>query len=1144
MVVIHCNSDSDFTALMVRVGTTPVVTKFSATWCGHKWMFAGPCRAIAPFFNELSNRYTQLEFADVDVDKCGESKNTYGITAMPTFVVMINGQKMDVLRGADKTALEQLVVKWSQNVPTQHESPIPGQSDLVHFIDESGLECLNEDDDKNLRVMLSGDGPLMSDCDEQLIINIPFGTPVKIHSIYINGPTGKKPKVVKVFTNNSNTLDFDKAQSAQAIQELDFSSDSLQGLKFVKFQNVNSVQLFIKDNCEGGEQTVIESLRLFGQPLRGVTDMHDFKRVSDLLPSFLFGLFLCCWQGGRSIALKRVRKMDVERLMRDLTIEQLEGIQQSLSKEVENKKEELRQMVGRRYRVVLQAANAVKRLGEISDELVTKLQSIKTSISSIDQQPHGTIKLELSNAKRLSTQRFILLNSIMPMVGTANDGLTDVFCLLLAEHFHRSVIVDSNSSIEQNRIINMYGDQLMSTRLQLKGRLDGDLGEMTDWTTVAGQLIAIAFLTQKTVEELLILYLDCRKQTILANLRSSTLIGVIQMMKDTVWCVDQVFGARRGLLSAFNVITTPGWCPELLREYMDDQPHVYARLFASELTKINGAYRGEFVALQAQEVEANSSKWMIELCSKDKETIQEMCSCFERTEQLLDFALAINKVFKTDSPTTVSNSTVYRNLFGDSLLKRWRSLIQSELATSESELLHKIQTVNCNPPPLFHKRAAKFDGLLASGVSQEVHVVVQKFFDQLRNLMHRVGKYVNVGYEENVAILRTNLSDSVLEMLKRLTNQEHHRVLQRQSIDLIAVDGSSGPSNSDPTTISAPALLPSEENQRWLREFRLFLALVQYEPSIISQCMFDDTEKAVEGNRMLRTAAETALWFVRVLNQKQRNCFSHLIDYIVDEAVLDTELSKLPIACSQPIKCLDFVQVPGRIVLDRSTGSAASVPTQLSKQLFNFLFTICRRISHNSYAHLFTRNVSVRVAERLAELLSSTLRACAHQVPKESVFAVQLVLDCRILHQMFPHTNFVEAVEILQSKIDPMEWNLLDGPLGKNARSAVKRCAMLFGQIQLDAAFSAVRNDESKEQKEDTEVKDDTEMPLTDIMPRLEGVPRLSAIPRLTKIKDDEKAQRTRQQQLAANESKRADGKNWNFPVDGFLGYFMQGKHN
>ncbi|KAI6204366.1 putative thioredoxin [Aphelenchoides besseyi] len=1089
MVVIHCNSDSDFTALMVRVGTTPVVTKFSATWCG-------PCRAIAPFFNELSNRYTQLEFADVDVDKCGESKNTYGITAMPTFVVMINGQKMDVLRGADKTALEQLVVKWSQNVPTQHESPIPGQSDLVHFIDESGLECLNEDDDKNLRVMLSGDGPLMSDCDEQLIINIPFGTPVKIHSIYINGPTGKKPKVVKVFTNNSNTLDFDKAQSAQAIQELDFSSDSLQGLKFVKFQNVNSVQLFIKDNCEGGEQTVIESLRLFGQPLRGVTDMHDFKR--------------------------RVRKMDVERLMRDLTIEQLEGIQQSLSKEVENKKEELRQMVGRRYRVVLQAANAVKRLGEISDELVTKLQSIKTSISSIDQQPHGTIKLELSNAKRLSTQRFILLNSIMPMVGTANDGLTDVFCLLLAEHFHRSVIVDSNSSIEQNRIINMYGDQLMSTRLQLKGRLDGDLGEMTDWTTVAGQLIAIAFLTQKTVEELLILYLDCRKQTILANLRSSTLIGVIQMMKDTVWCVDQVFGARRGLLSAFNVITTPGWCPELLREYMDDQPHVYARLFASELTKINGAYRGEFVALQAQEVEANSSKWMIELCSKDKETIQEMCSCFERTEQLLDFALAINKVFKT-------NRSFYT----------------------------KIQTVNCNPPPLFHKRAAKFDGLLASGVSQEVHVVVQKFFDQLRNLMHRVGKYVNVGYEENVAILRTNLSDSVLEMLKRLTNQEHHRVLQRQSIDLIAVDGSSGPSNSDPTTISAPALLPSEENQRWLREFRLFLALVQYEPSIISQCMFDDTEKAVEGNRMLRTAAETALWFVRVLNQKQRNCFSHLIDYIVDEAVLDTELSKLPIACSQPIKCLDFVQVPGRIVLDRSTGSAASVPTQLSKQLFNFLFTICRRISHNSYAHLFTRNVSVRVAERLAELLSSTLRACAHQVPKESVFAVQLVLDCRILHQMFPHTNFVEAVEILQSKIDPMEWNLLDGPLGKNARSAVKRCAMLFGQIQLDAAFSAVRNDESKEQKEDTEVKDDTEMPLTDIMPRLEGVPRLSAIPRLTKIKvngfknlciarfqDDEKAQRTRQQQLAANESKRADGKNWNFPVDGFLGYFMQGKHN
>jgi hypothetical protein len=54
-------------------------------------------------------------------------------------------------------------------------------------------------------------------------------------------------------------------------------------------------------------------------------------------------------------------------------------------------------------------------------------------------------------------------------------------------------------------------------------------------------------------------------------------------------------------------------------------------------------------------------------------------------------------------------------------------------------------------------------------------------------------------------------------------------------------------------------LLPSEENQRWLKNFRLYLALVQHEPSVISYCMFDDVEKAVQANQMLREAAESAL---------------------------------------------------------------------------------------------------------------------------------------------------------------------------------------------------------------------------------------------------------------------------------------------
>ena len=50
-------------------------------------------------------------------------------------------------------------------------------------------------------------------------------------------------------------------------------------LKFVKFQNVQNLQLFVKDNQSGDEITQIDYLGIIGSPI-GTTNMNDFKRVA------------------------------------------------------------------------------------------------------------------------------------------------------------------------------------------------------------------------------------------------------------------------------------------------------------------------------------------------------------------------------------------------------------------------------------------------------------------------------------------------------------------------------------------------------------------------------------------------------------------------------------------------------------------------------------------------------------------------------------------------------------------------------------------------------------------------------------------------------------------------------------------------
>ena len=55
---------------------------------------------------------------------------------------------------------------------------------------------------------------------------------------------------MRIFQNQPNTLDFDKADSMEAAQDVELTEKQLSGdlilLKFVKFQNVTNLQFFFK----------------------------------------------------------------------------------------------------------------------------------------------------------------------------------------------------------------------------------------------------------------------------------------------------------------------------------------------------------------------------------------------------------------------------------------------------------------------------------------------------------------------------------------------------------------------------------------------------------------------------------------------------------------------------------------------------------------------------------------------------------------------------------------------------------------------------------------------------------------------------------------------------------------------------------
>eukprot|EP00871_Galdieria_phlegrea_P003678 jgi/Galph1/4310/GphlegSOOS_G3021.1 len=106
--VIEIDSQEQLDQELEKAKDKLAVLDFSTTWCG-------PCKVVAPKYEEMSEKYHQVVFLKVIGDKNGETNKimkSFGIRAVPTFKLMKSKQSIFEVSGARIDALEDAIKSY------------------------------------------------------------------------------------------------------------------------------------------------------------------------------------------------------------------------------------------------------------------------------------------------------------------------------------------------------------------------------------------------------------------------------------------------------------------------------------------------------------------------------------------------------------------------------------------------------------------------------------------------------------------------------------------------------------------------------------------------------------------------------------------------------------------------------------------------------------------------------------------------------------------------------------------------------------------------------------------------------------------------------------------------------------------------
>lgn len=112
-MVVELKTIEEFANAINNETNKLVVVDFFTQWCG-------PCKAIAPKFVKLSEKYSDVGFYKIDADNAdlAEVTDACMVKSLPTFCFFVDGKYVNSVIGANDQNIEKMILHLTAAKPS------------------------------------------------------------------------------------------------------------------------------------------------------------------------------------------------------------------------------------------------------------------------------------------------------------------------------------------------------------------------------------------------------------------------------------------------------------------------------------------------------------------------------------------------------------------------------------------------------------------------------------------------------------------------------------------------------------------------------------------------------------------------------------------------------------------------------------------------------------------------------------------------------------------------------------------------------------------------------------------------------------------------------------------------------------------